>query len=263
MTFLQRYFEAKAQHPGVLLAVRVGDFYEFYGDDAETAARILEITLTGRPDAERGRVAMAGVPYHSVEKYLARLITAGFKVALADDLSGPDQEIKSAVISECGCYRYSLTRIWDKSLPTVAFLMLNPSTADATEDDPTIRKCIGFAKSWGYGGLIVVNVFAWRATDPRELKTVAEPRGPASTEHWTYARVGCARTVAAWGKSGPKLTWLRMQQILKVFPDLDCLGFNADGSPKHPLYLRSATPLYKFSRNGLRNPWAPGIGELA
>jgi DNA mismatch repair protein MutS len=86
---LQQYFAAKAEHPGVLLAMRVGDFYEFYGDDAVTAATALEITLTGREDGPNGRVAMAGVPYHSVEKYLARLLQAGLKVALCDQLEDP------------------------------------------------------------------------------------------------------------------------------------------------------------------------------
>lgn len=85
---MQQYFQAKEAHPGVLVAMRVGDFYEFYGEDAETAARILEITLTGRDDGGE-RIAMAGVPYHSVEKYLARLVAAGQKVALCDQLEDP------------------------------------------------------------------------------------------------------------------------------------------------------------------------------
>lgn len=87
---LQQYFRAKVEHPGVLLAMRVGDFYEFYGEDAETAARELEITLTGRDDGGT-RIAMAGVPFHSVEKYLARLLQKGLKVALCDQLEDPKQ----------------------------------------------------------------------------------------------------------------------------------------------------------------------------
>ncbi len=86
---MQQYFAAKAEHPGVLLAMRVGDFYEFYGPDAEQAAETLEITLTGREDGTNGRIAMAGVPYHSVEKYLARLLQKGLKVALCDQLEDP------------------------------------------------------------------------------------------------------------------------------------------------------------------------------
>ncbi len=88
---LQQYFAAKAEHPGVLLAMRVGDFYEFYGDDAVTASRELEITLTGREDGGNGRLPMAGVPFHSVEKYLARLLAKGLKVALCDQLEDPKQ----------------------------------------------------------------------------------------------------------------------------------------------------------------------------
>lgn len=86
---LRQYFEAKEEHPGVLLAMRVGDFYEFYGADAEVAAGALEITLTGREDGENGRIPMAGVPYHAVEKYLAKLVQKGLKVALCDQLEDP------------------------------------------------------------------------------------------------------------------------------------------------------------------------------
>jgi DNA mismatch repair protein MutS len=88
---LQQYFAAKAEHPGVLLAMRVGDFYEFYGDDAVEAARVLDITLTGRDDGPGNRIPMAGVPFHSVEKYLARLLQQGIKVALCDQLEDPKQ----------------------------------------------------------------------------------------------------------------------------------------------------------------------------
>lgn len=86
---LRQYFATKQRYPGVLLAMRVGDFYEFYGEDAEIAARALEITLTGREDGKNGRVSMSGVPYHSVDKYLARLIKQGFKVALCDQVEDP------------------------------------------------------------------------------------------------------------------------------------------------------------------------------
>ncbi len=86
---MQQYFAAKAENPGVLLAMRVGDFYEFYGEDAEKAAAALEITLTGREDAANGRIPMAGVPFHSVEKYLAKLLHQGMKVAICDQLEDP------------------------------------------------------------------------------------------------------------------------------------------------------------------------------
>lgn len=88
---LRQYFATKERHPGVLLAMRVGDFYEFYGEDAEIAARELEITLTGREDGSNGRIPMSGVPFHSVEKYLARLISKGMKVAICDQIEDPKQ----------------------------------------------------------------------------------------------------------------------------------------------------------------------------
>lgn len=100
---LQQYFRAKAEHPGTLMAMRVGDFYEFYGEDAETAAKALEITLTGREDGGNGRVPMAGVPYHSVEKYIARLVQQGHRVALCDQVEDP----KKAK----GLVRRSVTRV--------------------------------------------------------------------------------------------------------------------------------------------------------
>ena len=100
---LQQYFSAKAEHPGVLLAMRVGDFYEFYGEDAETAAAALEITLTSKGDGSNGKVSMAGVPYHAVEKYLARLLQKGHKVAICDQL----EDTKAAK----GLVRRGVTRV--------------------------------------------------------------------------------------------------------------------------------------------------------
>ncbi len=88
---LQQYFAARAEHPGTLMAIRVGDFYEFYGPDAETAATALEITLTGREDGENGRIPMAGVPHHALERYLVRLVAKGHRVALMEQLEDPKQ----------------------------------------------------------------------------------------------------------------------------------------------------------------------------
>ncbi len=92
----------------------------------------------------------------------------------------------SAVLSECARYRYRLDRAWerdDHGLGTVTWVMLNPSTADADVDDPTIRRCIGFSKAWGYNALTVVNLFAWRATSPRDLCAVEDPVGPDNEAH--------------------------------------------------------------------------------
>ena len=104
-----------------------------------------------------------------------------------------------AELSECGKYRYSLTRIWDETKPKVMFIMLNPSTADANNDDPTIRRCIGFAKSWGFGGLYVCNLFGFRATNPKELLKVNNPFGDQNIWHTRKLSDEVDTIVCAWG----------------------------------------------------------------
>lgn len=145
-----------------------------------------------------------------------------------------------ALISSCGTYRYELWRVWNKALPEVVFIMLNPSTADAESDDPTVRRCRGFAKAWGYGSIRIVNLFALRSPNPMALLQHRDPVGPENNDH--IARVcraaGVSLIVAAWGAHGPP-------KIPPLIRDLagkhaiSCLGVNKGGSPKHPLYCRS------------------------
>lgn len=130
-------------------------------------------------------------------------------------------------------YRYRLWRRWDRSRPVVAFVMLNPSTADARRDDPTIRRCIGFARAWGFGGVDVVNLFAYRATDPRDLLRVADPVGPRNWRHIQRAVLGAALVVAAWG-AHPSAA----RRVPISLPRARCLGLTRTGQPRHPLYLR-------------------------
>lgn len=153
---------------------------------------------------------------------------------------------KTADISECGQYRYSLTRTWDESLPRVCFVMLNPSTADANVDDPTIRKCIGFAKRWGCGGINVVNLYAWRATDPRELKGLQIGSIPENSAAIRTAM--CELTVCAWGAVCPRKDLdIQVTRVLCAANlrgiALKCLGYSKNGHPRHPLMLAYATPL--------------------
>lgn len=145
---------------------------------------------------------------------------------------------KGAVISKCEKYRYQLWRIWDESLPAVMFVMLNPSTADADEDDPTIRRCIGFAKSWGYGGIYVGNLFAYRATNPKELLYQEEAEGGFNWPHLLTMEVKCDKIICAWGNYGivKKLTYKKYKPVLRS--KSHCLGISKDGAPKHPLYLK-------------------------
>ena len=153
--------------------------------------------------------------------------------------------IESAVIDSTEKYRYLLTRIWDEDLPLAVFIMLNPSTADAEHDDPTIRRCIGFAKDWGYGGIKVVNVFAYRATNPKELLNVIDPIGPDNYKYIKNAVANAGIVVAAWGATYLKnrqaykdaINTIRNAGIDKIY----CLGTTNSGHPRHPLYVRGDT----------------------
>lgn len=157
-------------------------------------------------------------------------------MSLFDD---PQPE-SGAVISECGKYRYHLWRIWEPLLPTMIFVMQNPSTADATTDDPTIRKCLGFARKHGYGSISVRNVFAYRATDERELLTVADPVGPENEMHLLAARDVSllSRLVLAWGNrlGGKRLKWAYDKAASCLcMQDPHCIGVTKSGEPRHPL----------------------------
>ncbi len=145
--------------------------------------------------------------------------------------------LKGARIDPTGTYRYLLWRIWDTNKPRVLFVMLNPSTADAETDDPTIRRCIGFAKSWGYGSLQVVNLFAYRATNPEELRKCADPIGPRNDDYIEEGLESANRVIMAWGTKGTLLGRDRIvKEILKPFRP-HCLQLSKDGHPKHPLYI--------------------------
>ena len=153
-------------------------------------------------------------------------------------------DYKSAVFSEDRKYRYALWRWWDKSKPYVMFIGLNPSTADETEDDPTIRRCIKFAQSWGFGGLCMVNLFAIRATDPRNMLKHPEPIGIDNDEHLIMISDKAGKIVAAWGTRGDHKN--RDKEVMAFIPDMFCLEITKEGFPKHPLYIRSNTKLKKY-----------------
>lgn len=156
----------------------------------------------------------------------------------------------SAVIDGTGKYRYSLVREWNTDLPRVLFVMLNGSTADAENDDPTLRRCIGFAKSWGYGSLEVVNLFGYRTTLPSELKQADDPVGPDNDKYILEA-VNKAKTVIfAWGVHGQHRA--RDIQVIRMLNARGimamCLGTTKEGHPRHPLYLRGDTQRELYRR---------------
>ena len=154
----------------------------------------------------------------------------------APDLFGAVKS--SAGFSDCRRYRYWLSRWWDERREPLVVIGLNPSTADETADDPTIRRCIGYAKAWGHGGLVMLNLFAFRATDPRDMRAATDPVGPANDVTLTTQTEG-RRVLCAWGAHGGHLNRARRVAHLLAGRDLVCLGRTKDGYPKHPLYLRA------------------------
>ena len=141
---------------------------------------------------------------------------------------------RSAVFSACGRYRYVLRRVWDNEQPPVLFIGLNPSTADATRDDATSRVCINYAMRWGYGGVLLGNLFAWRCTERARLRKVADPVGPDNDRWLRRLQKQAPLVVCAWGESGGYLD--RDQAVLRFLHDPQCLTRLRDGRPGHPLY---------------------------
>lgn len=149
-----------------------------------------------------------------------------------------------AVLSECRKYRFALWRIWDESKPYAMIIGLNLSTADETEDDPTVKRCIEFARSWGYGGLCMANLFAFRATMPTDMFTASDPIGVENDKWLIKLAKSAGVVVAAWGNNGTYLS--RSKEVIQLIPDLHCLKMNKTGEPAHPLYLKATlrpTPL--------------------
>ena len=140
----------------------------------------------------------------------------------------------SAQLSPCRKYRYALWRTWDESKPYAMFIGLNPSTADETEDDPTIRRCINFAKAWGYGGVCMANLFAYRATVPSDMMAAEDPLGTENDKWLRTLADSAGIVIAAWGNEGAFLD--RSKEVVAMFPELFCLKINGSGEPAHPLY---------------------------
>lgn len=157
-----------------------------------------------------------------------------------------------AILSEDRVYRYVLWRIWDRSKKPCLWIGLNPSTADETEDDPTIRRCMGFARDWGHGGIYMCNIYPYRATDPAELdKATVDILGEPHRNHKLLWRCAAQsdRVVAAWGASHPvdQVTEQMIRMNIEPRQRVQCLGTTKDGHPRHPLYIKKTTrprPLY-------------------
>ena len=153
----------------------------------------------------------------------------------------------SATFSPCGVYRYTLGRRWDDGDGHIAYVMLNPSTADAEQDDPTIRRCIGFARSWGYSTFTATNIFALRSTDASGLGSVEDPIGAGNARAIRRAVGAADLTILAWGTSIRHVEARILGRALRAVAracagrPTACFGLTKHGHPRHPLYVRGDT----------------------
>ena len=142
---------------------------------------------------------------------------------------------KDAILSEDRKYRYVLSRIWDESKPLVVIIGLNPSTADEKDDDNTIKKCINFSKNWGYGGLYMLNLFAFRATAPSDMFNASSPIGEENSKYIEKYSKLSDKVICAWGNNGNFKN--RSKEVLLNIENKFYLKLNKSGEPAHPLYL--------------------------
>lgn len=157
-----------------------------------------------------------------------------------------DGIIRHAEFSRCLLYRYTLERSWNPTLPTVLFILLNPSTANQYVDDPTNRRGLGFARAWGCGRCVFVNLFAFRTPKPKVMMAADDPVGPDNDMHIEFWAEKSDKIVLAWGTHGGFMD--RDQAVLNLMKgfDLYCLGTTKDGHPRHPLYLAKKTKLKRW-----------------
>lgn len=138
---------------------------------------------------------------------------------------------KDACLSPCRLYRYALWRTWDESKKKVMFIGLNPSTADETVDDRTVGRCISYATQWGYGGIIMTNLFAFRASKPTEMMRAENPIGEMNDYYLKRLAVDAALIVGMWGNSGTFLN--RSEEVVAMFLNLHCIRVTSGGQPHH------------------------------
>jgi hypothetical protein len=153
---------------------------------------------------------------------------------------------KAAIISKCGVYRYALERRWDRDRPYLMYVMLNPSTADHQKDDNTIRRCTGFAKAFGYGGILVANLYAYRTPHPAALKDAyrrgTDIIGPWNNKYLLKLAKQADNVVCAWGQLGPISG--RAKEVFEMFPrPVYALAFTKKGYPRHPLMLPNSSKM--------------------
>ena len=162
-----------------------------------------------------------------------------------------------AVISGDGKYRYKLGRYWNRKDAPAIWIMLNPSTADAVENDPTICRCISFAKRWGFGGIEVYNLFALRSPHPITIEMAVDPVGPDNDSWLTAAAQSGRKISAAWGSCQTQLQSVRANQVMKLLVQgrsalPASLGLTKTGQPRHPLYVRGTSQLFPLPTSSIK-----------
>ena len=165
----------------------------------------------------------------------------------------PKAKASAAVISRDGKYRYKLSRRWTPGSDRAVWILLNPSTADAVEDDATIRRSISFAKRWGYDGIDVYNLFALRSRHPIRIEIVDDPVGPDNDRWLSVAAQTTGKVIAAWGACNTPVQMRRANEVIQFllrdrYVLLSTLGLTKSGQPRHPLYVRNDAPLIPLDR---------------
>ena len=156
--------------------------------------------------------------------------------------------VSTASFSACRTFRYTLSRTWNEDAPTACWVLLNPSTADERKLDPTLRRCVGFSRAWGFGTMVVVNLFAFRSPYPRNVYAAPDPVGPKNDQHIQRMAKKASKVIVGWGVHGTLLD--RSDSVLTLLHKCKvqawCLGTTKDSHPKHPLYVAAATELVKY-----------------
>jgi hypothetical protein len=158
----------------------------------------------------------------------------------------PEYTDADAVFGGGGTYRYRLSRTWDGSGKTATFVLLNPSTADATTDDRTLTRCVKYAAGMGFGGLVVVNLFALRTPDPADLDDHPDPVGPDNDAHIRAAAADADRVIVGWGNGGTKRGRAREVEP-ELGAELYAIGTTAAGHPRHPSRTPYDVTVERFS----------------
>jgi hypothetical protein len=159
-----------------------------------------------------------------------------------------DFQSATAKFSPCRTYRYSLGRVWDPRAPSACWILLNPSTADERQLDPTLRRCVGFSSAWGFGSMLVVNLFAFRSPYPSRVYAAKDPVGPRNDYFIRRIARRADKVIVGWGVHGKLLD--RQGRVLELLKSSGtkawCLGTTKTHHPKHPLYLAASTKLVPY-----------------